>query len=165
MPLMRYFGFVGSTLLLLLLILNWCLPQVASEPIHADIDRPVIRISSVEQLPERADIDTSLPTIVPSPEISDRWPEVEIADSAKAQVRDAEPLPRSTIPIKHDVAMAAKKPAKRRTLNSLAALPSAPISNRQFSSGYAKQLDTTPTRVSLLHMIKERFGRGFLRLN
>lgn len=164
MPLMRYFGFVGSCLLLLLLGLNWCLPQAASEPIPDDIDRPVIRISSIEKLPERVDIDTSLPTIVPSPEVSGRRPEFEFADSPKAPVLDVEPSPGSTIP-KHDVAIAVKKPAKRQPANSLAALQPAPTSNRHFSTGYANQLDTTPTRVSLLDIIKERFGRGFLSLN
>jgi len=83
MPLMNYFGFVGSALVLLLLGLNWFLPQAVSEPIGADIDRPVIRISSDEKLPDRAIIDTSLPTIVPSPATSlfaERSPVVEVAD-------------------------------------------------------------------------------------
>ena len=40
MPLMRYFGFVGSALLMLLLGLNWFLPQAISEPIGlTSIDR------------------------------------------------------------------------------------------------------------------------------
>jgi hypothetical protein len=67
MPLLRYIGFAGSALVLLLFGLNWCFPQHVSEPIRSGIGRPVIRISSVERLPERLDIDTSLPTIVPRP--------------------------------------------------------------------------------------------------
>ena len=44
-----------------------------------------IRISSIERLPERVDIDTSLPTIVPSPTVLDfaqRWP---VARSKRSQ--------------------------------------------------------------------------------
>ena len=68
MPLLRYFGFAGSALALLLFGLSWYFPQPVSEPVRSGIDGPVIRISSVEQLPERVDIDTSLPTIVPENE-------------------------------------------------------------------------------------------------
>ena len=81
MPLLRYFGFVGSALVLLLFGLSWCFPQPVAEPIRSGIDRPVIRISSVERLPERVDIDTSLPTIVPPPTVLDfaeRWPVAKI---------------------------------------------------------------------------------------
>ena len=65
MPLVKYFGFVGSALVLLLLVMNgsalvllllvmnWFLPEPASEPVHVSIERPVIRISSMETLPER----------------------------------------------------------------------------------------------------------------
>ena len=77
MPLLRYFGFAGSALVLLLFGLSWCFPQPVAEPIRSGIDRPVIRISSVEPLPERVDIDSSLPTIVPPPnvmEFAERWP-------------------------------------------------------------------------------------------
>ena len=65
MPLMRYFGFVGSALLLLLFGLDWYLPQPVVEPVRSVADKPVIRIRSIEKLPERVVIDTSLPTIVP----------------------------------------------------------------------------------------------------
>ena len=67
MPLLRYFGFAGSALVLLLFGLNWFVAPPVAEPIRSGIDRSVIRISSVEKLPERVDIDSSLPTIVPAP--------------------------------------------------------------------------------------------------
>ena len=69
MPLMKYFIFVGSAFVLLLFGLSWCFPQPVSEPVRSGIDRPVIRISSVEKLPDRVDIDTSLPTTVPPPSV------------------------------------------------------------------------------------------------
>ena len=51
MPLIKYFGFVGSALVVLLFGMSWCFPQPINEPIGSGIDRPVIRISSVEKLP------------------------------------------------------------------------------------------------------------------
>jgi hypothetical protein len=64
MPLARYFYFVGGVLLALLFVLDACFPEL---PIAATpkVYLPVIRISSIEKLPERIVYDTSLPTIVP----------------------------------------------------------------------------------------------------
>ena len=65
MPLMKYFGFVGSALVLWLLAMNWLLPQPSAEPVRGSINLPLIRISSIEKLPERVDFDTSMPNIAP----------------------------------------------------------------------------------------------------
>jgi hypothetical protein len=165
MPLMKYFGFVGSALLLLLVGLNWLLPQAASEPARTEADRAIIRITSAEKLPERVDIDTSLPTIVPSRTFTDSSPEVEAFAPSKGQVVEEEPSPKPMNAISHDVGLTVKKPTKRKPLNILAELPSATPASRQFLSSNAKQSGTTGTRMSLLDMIKERFGRGFFRLN
>src|SRR5580692_11111365 len=69
MLLMKYFGFVGSALVLLLLAMNWLLPEPTTEPVRASIERPVIRISSMETLPERVIFDTSMPHIAPPPSV------------------------------------------------------------------------------------------------
>jgi hypothetical protein len=72
MPLIKYFGFVGSALVLLLIGSGWCFPQPPSEPPEPPggvTDRPAIRIASAERLPERVIIDTSLPTIVSPPSV------------------------------------------------------------------------------------------------
>ncbi|MGY3408146.1 hypothetical protein ACVWZV_004259 [Bradyrhizobium sp. GM5.1] len=53
MPLMKYFGFVGSALVLLLIAIGWCLPQQAMGPGNSDVERPSIKISSAERAPER----------------------------------------------------------------------------------------------------------------
>ena len=53
MPLMKYVVFVGSALVLLLLAVNWLLPDPTVEPVYSSIERPVIRVSSIETLPER----------------------------------------------------------------------------------------------------------------
>jgi hypothetical protein len=68
MPLARYFLFVGGTLLALLFLLDAYLPQpVAANAPATDVIRPIVRIHSAQKLPERIVIDTSIPTIVPTP--------------------------------------------------------------------------------------------------
>ena len=67
MPIVRYITWVGTSLLALLFVANWFLPESLPEPAHEGIERPVIRIASVQQPPERIVIDTSQPTIVPPP--------------------------------------------------------------------------------------------------
>jgi hypothetical protein len=67
MPLLKYFGFVGGALLLLLYAFNCFLPEVRMESVYAESERPTIRISSMEKLPEKIDFDTNLPTAVPLP--------------------------------------------------------------------------------------------------
>lgn len=68
MPVARYFLYVGGVLLALLFVIDALAPRepvVASDGAPA-IERPVVRISSTQKLPERVVYDTSLPTIVPA---------------------------------------------------------------------------------------------------
>ncbi len=67
MPLGRYIAWVGASLLVLLFVANWFFPQPLAEPAGDEVNRPVIRIASLQQPPERIVIDTNLPTIVPPP--------------------------------------------------------------------------------------------------
>jgi hypothetical protein len=67
MPVGRYMAWVGASLLALLFVADWFLPKSLPEPTGDPIGRPVIRIASVQQPPERVVIDTSQPTIVPPP--------------------------------------------------------------------------------------------------
>jgi hypothetical protein len=65
MPLLRYFVFVGGTLIALLLVANVALPTAPlPENLTSGADLPPIRIHSERKLPERVVIDTSvaLPT-------------------------------------------------------------------------------------------------------
>ncbi|HWJ18031.1 MAG TPA: hypothetical protein VNR65_04800 [Geobacterales bacterium] len=72
MPIARYMVWVGTSLLALLFGANWLLPEPLPESVHDAIDRPVIRIASVQQSPERVVIDTNQPTIVPPPALFER---------------------------------------------------------------------------------------------
>lgn len=65
MPIGRYIAWVGASLFALLFVADWYLPKPLPEPAGNGINRPVIRIASVQQPPERIIIDTSQPTIVP----------------------------------------------------------------------------------------------------
>lgn len=66
MPVLRYFLYVGGTLLLLLFALSASLPKLPTEEAaRTDRVEPVIRIQSDRKLPARVVFDTSIPTIVP----------------------------------------------------------------------------------------------------
>lgn len=67
MPVGRYIAWVGASLLAILFIADWFLPKSVPEPFGDPVNRPAIRITSVQQPPERVVIDTSQPTIVPPP--------------------------------------------------------------------------------------------------
>jgi hypothetical protein len=159
MPLLRYFGFVGSALVLLLFGISWCFPQPVLEPIRSGIGRPVIRISSVEQLPERVVIDTSLPTIVPPPIVinfAERWPVPKVVET--------NPGPKPTTPTTNDDVPKKQSPVKREPVKKVAAHRAAPPVNNA-ASDHREQATAPVTRLSLLDILKERFGQNLFRLN
>ena len=67
MPIGRYIGWVGASLLIVLLVANWFVPQSFPEGTANENNRPVIRIASMQQPPERIVIDTNQPTLIPPP--------------------------------------------------------------------------------------------------
>jgi len=152
---MKYFGFVGSALVILLFGLSWCFPKPASEPIRSGIDRSIIRINSVEKLPDRVDIDTSLPTIIPPPTLTDfaeQQPVVKLVET------NAGPRP-TTQTAGHDV------PKKQTYINlqpakNVAAHRAAPAMKNEHGSNHREQAGSSVTRLSLLDLLKERLGHG-----
>jgi hypothetical protein len=95
MPLLRYFVFVGATLLALLFISDAVLPgqSLPGYMNAASSDLPPFRIRSDQKWPERIVFDTSLPTIKPAAVaevVPAAWPAMETAAAQqKAAVRDA----------------------------------------------------------------------------
>jgi len=164
MPLLRYFGFAGGALVLLLFGLSWSVPQPVAEPIRSGIDRPVIRISSVEQLPERVDIDSSLPTIVPPPivpEFAERWPVANSVEITGAIVENPGSKPTTVsagVPKK-------QRPAKKEVVKKVAAHRAAPSVNNASTSKIREQAAAPVTRLSLLDILKDRFGQNLFKLN
>jgi len=69
MPLIKYVVFVGSALVLLLLSMNWLLPDPTAEPIYTSAVRPVIKISSIETLPEKVILDSTMPYTAPPSDV------------------------------------------------------------------------------------------------
>jgi len=178
MPLLRYFGFVGTALLMLLLVSHWLLPESTAEPIRSDIDKTFIRISSIEKLPEKVVFDTSLPYVAPPPSIAP--PRTVVAATAPpvhappiqsafafVQITPG-PLPgftkasyvvatgpgtgkRDVATLNHDKANSPKKVAGHRTLPPV----NAPITRAQ-----PARAPEPVTRLSLIDVIKGRLSRG-----
>jgi hypothetical protein len=177
MPLMKYFGFVGSALVLLLLVMNWALPEPANEPVRGSVERPVIRISSIETLPERVVFDTSLPYVAPPP--SATRVAVQLPQSAFA----FEQITPGVLPTLSTVARATvaretvaqstvaqlvpKKPnaAKRDPAKKLANYRAAPQAQTPAARSYpvreAEQNVTPPIKTSFLYDIAGRLGQLF----
>lgn len=154
MPLIKYFGFVGSALVLLLIGLGWCLPQQVAEPSGGTPDRPAIRIASAEQLPERVIIDTSLPTIVSPPSVlafAERWPQATVADVIPTS-RPATPAPVSDLPIKPNLTN--RERSKRVAVHHAA-------SKTNIEAARNEKVMTPPAvaRLSLLDSLKEGLGQ------
>jgi len=157
MPIGRYIAWVGTSLLALLLLANWFLPQSLAEGTAEETNRPVIRIASMQQSPERIVIDTSLPTIVPSP--------TPFADA----VPDEPPPPvqsyASTAP-RPKVVEADKKRSKaiKRQLNDVATrqAPSAPTTELV---GAASAATVPPTRFTFANIISGQIVRDIFNLH
>jgi hypothetical protein len=162
MPLLRYFGIVGPALLMLLLGVNWILPGSVPEPVNASIERPAIRISSIEKLPERVVFETTLPPPALPPKaipIAIQSPPsafafVQITPGPLAQFFTlAAVAPKKPITAKRD---AARKVAARR------APPPAPGPAAKNDNLREAQLNAKPpVRTTFLGDIAGRFGQIF----
>jgi hypothetical protein len=167
MPLMKYFGYVGSALLLLMVTIGWCFPQQGMGPGNSDAERPVIRISSAERAPERVVIDTSFPTIVPPSDI--------VPSTSKATEQSAGPLrsafaeldvsPKAAAPQSSGEVPKAKLTAKREPAKKVSNHRAAMPLNIVPAPPTAVQGAALDTKMSLMETLKERLGQTFFRLN
>jgi hypothetical protein len=178
MPLLRYFGFVGTALLTLLWVSHWLLPESTVEPVRSDIDKTFIRISSIEKLPEKVVFDTSVPYVAPPPSVT---PRQTVATATAAPVRTLPvlsafalvqitpgPLPgftktsyvflnepkRDVAALNHDKANPLKKVAGRRPL---------PTVNAKTAQAQTARAPEPVTRLSLFDAIKDRLSRGLFK--
>jgi len=159
MPLLRYFCVVGPALLMLLLAVNWILPE-AIDPVHASTAKPTIRISSIEKLPERVVFDTSLPQFAPRPRVMPARTELPQSAFAFVQITPgplpafsalAEVAPKSPAIVKRNPA---KKVADRR------ASPQAPTASAKIVREAQPNLKP-PFRTTFLAGIAEHLGQMF----
>ena len=181
MPLMKYFVFVASALVLLLLAMNWLSPEPTAEPVYSGIQRPVIRISSIEALPERVVFDTSMPNMAPPSSVmrgaaqplqsaftfEQITPGLLPAFSTLAQVTP------KTIPEKREPAkIIAKRDAEKKVVANrvapqahIAAVKNYPVREAERDTKppikTAEQDTKPPVKTTLLDEIAGRFGQIF----
>ena len=157
MPIGRYIAWVGTSLLALLFLANWFLPQSLAEPAGDDVNRPVIRIASMQQPPERIVIDTNLPTIVPPPTLIAE----AIPDEPPAQVQ-----PSASIPSHATVAVVEKtKPkARKRQGNEIAARQPTPARTTLVANSSPPTV-APPIRLSFATIISGQLVRDLFNLH
>jgi hypothetical protein len=165
MPLMKYFVFASSALVLLLLATNWFLPDPTAEPVYSSIERPIIRISSIEKLPERVIFDTSLPYKAPPQRIMRAAAQPLQSAFAFEQITPGL-LP--TLSVLAEVAAkkpntAKRKPAKKVVANRV--VSKAHIAAAKNDPVREAQQDTKPLiKTTFLDNIAGRFGQ-MLKVN
>ena len=157
MPIGRYIAWVGTSLLALLFVANWFLPQSLAEPAGDEVNRPVIRIASMERPPERIVIDTNLPTIVPPPTL--------IADA----IPDEPPAPvqSSASIISHATVAGVEKTkpkARKRQVNEIAARQPAPARISVVANS-SPPTAAPPIRLSLATIVSGQLVRDLFNLH
>jgi hypothetical protein len=158
MPIGRYMAWVGTALLALLFVANWFQPQSFAEPAAHEINRPVIRIASVQQTPERIVIDTNLPTIVPSPTLTAE----SIPDEPPLQ-----PEHSFTSITPHTTATSAesRKPkAKKKQMNQVTA-KAPPAAPTMVVTSSRTGTDAPPIRLSFANIISGQLVRELFNLH
>jgi hypothetical protein len=144
MPIVRYIGWVGTSLLALLFVANWFLPKPPQEAAHEAVNAPVIRIASVQQPPEAVVIDTNQPTIIP-PSIA---PESAVPDapSPLQSYASVEPPP-ATI----DVGQKKRKESKRQKAKVAAYQSTSVHAHAVAANGSPPTVP--PTKLSFLEIV------------
>jgi hypothetical protein len=135
-------------------------PAKGPTPDGSNTERPVIRISSVERLPERVFIDTSWPAIVPPPSVVDfaeRWPVEKTVETIPGR--------RSATPTAGDDLQKKQRLVKREPVKKAIATRTAPPVNNKPAFNYGEQAAAPVTRLSLLDLLKERLGQTLFKLN
>jgi hypothetical protein len=157
MPILRYITWVGTSLLALLFVANWFLPESLPEPAHEGIERPVIRIASVQQPPERIVIDTSQPTIVPPPTLFEDAEPDQPSPHLESYASAASPATVINLEQKKRKVVKRQAPKIARYQPALANAPAVVSGN----SGTTVQ----PTRLSFADIISGRLVRNLFNLN
>jgi len=159
MPVGRYIAWVGASLLALLLAVDWFLPKSLPEPAGEPIEKPVIRIASVQQPAERVVIDTSQPIIVPAPP-----PDEPATTSEPSPVRSygsAAPPP-PPLPAVVDID---KKKSKVTQRKGTRVATNQPLPTRTPAAVNASPAPAAPTRLSFADIISGQLVRNLFNLH
>jgi hypothetical protein len=162
MPLMKYVAFVGSALVLLLLAMNWLLPDPSAEPVYSSVKRPVIRVSSIQKLPERVVFDTSMPYMAPPPSVMPGAAQpLQSAFTFEQIAPRLLPTPSISAQVAPKKPISAKRdPAKKVVTNRVAS--QAPIAAVRSNPVREAEQDTKPlVKTTFLDDIAGRFGQMF----
>jgi hypothetical protein len=100
MPLGRYFAFIGGSLLALIFLIDWLVPDRTIAAPGGDVDRAVIRIHSAHKWPSAVVFDTTQPTISAPPQ-------PVLAQAAAEKPRVAQRSPHDALALAADVPAAA----------------------------------------------------------
>jgi hypothetical protein len=157
MPVGRYIAWVGISLLALLFMADWCLPKSLPEPSGDAINRPVIRIASIQQPPERIVIDTSQPTIVPPPTLVEDA--VQAQPSQPLQSYASAPPPPTVI----NVDQKRRKVTKRQ--EPKVATYQKPLASTPVAASGSSATTIPLTRLSFSDIFSGRLARNLLNLH
>jgi hypothetical protein len=138
-------------------VVDWCSPQSLTEAAGDAVERPAIRIASMERPPELVVMDTSLPTIVPPPV------KVEpIAMSEPVPVRTLAPAPPPPTPM-IDVEKKSRKVVKRQAPKVAVAQAPLPLTPA-VAPASAAEPTAPPTRLSFADIISGQVVKNLLNL-
>jgi hypothetical protein len=144
MPIVRYIVWVGTSLLALLFVANWCIVEIPQEAVHEAIAMPVIRIASVQQPPEAVVIDTNQPTNIPPP----IPPESAIPDApSPLQSYASVESPPVTVGVDQ------KKPKNLKNSKTKVAVHQSPVVRTHVVATNSSPAPVPPTRLSLLDIV------------
>ena len=156
MPVVRYIVWVGTSLLALLFVANWLLPEPLPEPAHEVIERPIIRIASIQQPPERVVIDTSRPAIVPPPMLFNNA--IPAERRALQSFASVDPPPMVVDPAK-------KRPKAAKRGQDKGASYQPPPSNNSGLTRSGSATAAPPTKLSFVEIISGRLARSWFNLH
>jgi hypothetical protein len=157
MPIGRYIAWVGASLLALLIAADWFLPKSLPEPAGEPIEKPVIRIASVQQPPERVVIDTSRPILVPAPA-----PEEPATTSEPSPVHSYASAAPPPLPA---VVGIDKKKSKVTQRKGTKVATNHPLPARAPVAASASPAPAAPTRLSFADIISGQLVRNLFNLH
>jgi hypothetical protein len=156
MPVVRYIAWVGSSLFALLVVANWFVPEPLPEPAHEAIAKPIIRIASIQQPPERVVIDTNQPTIIPPPRLFGDV--VRVEPSPPQSYASVDPSPTVV-----DAAKKRPKAIKRREARVATYQPT--LSNTPAVARGGSATAVPSTRLSFAEIISGQLVRNLFNLH
>jgi len=157
MPIGRYIAWVGASLLALLFAADWFLPKSLPETAGDPINRPVIRIASVQRPPERVVIDTSQPTTVPPP-----------APVGLAMTSEPSPLHSYASALPPPPVVDVDKKRRRKVIKRQGpqvAADQPPLASTPAVASRSAATTIPPTRLSFADIISGRLVRNFFNLH